>query len=66
LLSGNLEKREIAKGGQHMCNEIDSKLLPMKETGGYIVGLDHLVHGEFTVQRFKEYVDYIKTKLAME
>lgn len=66
FLSGNLDKREIAKGGQHMRNEIDSKLLPMKETGGYIVGLDHLVHVEFTVQRFKEYADYIKTKLAME
>lgn len=66
FLAGNLDKREIAKGGQYMRNEINSKLPLMKETGGYVAGLDHLVHVEFTVQRFKEYADYIKTKLAIE
>jgi uroporphyrinogen decarboxylase len=66
FLVGNLDKREIAKGGQYMRNEIDSKLPTMKETGGYVAGLDHLVHVEFTLQRFKEYADYIKTKLAIE
>jgi hypothetical protein len=49
-----------------MRNEIDSKLPTMKETGGYVAGLDHLVHVEFTLQRFKEYADYVKTKLAIE
>jgi hypothetical protein len=38
----------------------------MKEFGGYIAGLDHLVPIDFTFQRFKEYADYIKTQLAIE
>jgi len=66
FLVGNLDKREIAKGGEAMRKEIDSKLPLMKETGGYIAGLDHLVHIEFTLQRFKEYSDYLKTKLTIE
>ena len=66
FLVGNLDKREIAKGGEAMRKEIDSKLPLMKETGGYIAGLDHLVHIEFTFQRFKEYSDYLKTKLTIE
>jgi uroporphyrinogen decarboxylase len=66
FLGGNLDKREIAKGGQAMRKEVDSKLAFMKETGGYIAGLDHLVHVEFTLQRFREYADYLKQRLAME
>jgi uroporphyrinogen decarboxylase len=66
FLAGNLDKREIAKGGQPMRNEVDSKLPVMKEMGGYVAGLDHLVHVEFTFQKFKEYADYIKTKLSVE
>jgi len=41
------------------------KIPVMKETGGYIVGLDHLVPVEFTFQKFKEYADYIKQKLII-
>jgi len=63
FLAGNLNKIEIAKGGRAMQNEIDSKLPYMKETSGYIAGLDHLVHVEFTFEKFKEYAEYIKDKL---
>jgi uroporphyrinogen decarboxylase len=63
FLAGNLDKKEIAKGGEAMQKEIDSKIPYMKETGGYIAGLDHLVHVEFTLNRFKEYADYLKKKL---
>jgi hypothetical protein len=66
FLIGNLDKREIAKGGEAMRKEVDSKLPLMKGFGGYIAGLDHLVPIEFTFQRFKEYADYIKTQLAIE
>jgi len=66
FLAGNLDKREIAKGGEAMPREIDSKLPLMKETGGYVAGLDHLVHVEFTFERFKEYADYLKKKLIVE
>jgi len=65
FLVGNLDKREIAKGGEAMRKEIDSKLPLMKETGGYVAGLDHLVHVEFTLERFKEYADYLKKRLLV-
>lgn len=57
---------EIAKGGESMRNEIDSKLPFMKETGGYVVSLDHDVPVEFTLERFKEYADYLKPRLVMD
>lgn len=66
FLAGNLDKREIAKGGEPMRKEIDSKLLVMKETGGYIAGLDHLVPVELTLERFKEYATYLKERLVVE
>ena len=37
-----------------------------KELGGYAPGLDHLVHGSFTFEKFKEYADYVKKKLGYE
>lgn len=66
FLAGNLDKREIAKGGKSMRSEIDGKLPMMKETGGYIAGLDHLVHVELTLERFKEYAEYLKQNLAVD
>ncbi|MGA2628485.1 MAG: hypothetical protein ABSF63_15655 [Candidatus Bathyarchaeia archaeon] len=42
-----------------MRKEIDSKLPFMKETGGYVVGLDHIVPVEFTLDKFREYADYL-------
>ncbi len=65
FLAGNLNKIEIAKGGQAMRKEIDSKLPMMKETGGYIAGIDHHVHVEFTLETFKEYADYLKKRLPL-
>jgi len=66
FLVGNLDKREIAKGGEAMQKEIDLKLPFMKETGGYVAGLDHLVHVEFTLEKFREYADYLKGKLVIQ
>jgi uroporphyrinogen-III decarboxylase len=64
FLGGNFDKREIEKGGEAMRKEIDSKLPPLKESGGYIPGLDHDVPVSFTLERFKEYADYLKKQLA--
>ncbi|MGA2240335.1 MAG: hypothetical protein ABSG74_14110 [Candidatus Bathyarchaeia archaeon] len=40
-----------------------SKLPVLKELGGYLPGADHLIPVEFTLERFKEYGDYIKRYL---
>jgi uroporphyrinogen decarboxylase len=65
FLGGNFDKREIEKGGEAMRKEIDAKLPMMKETGGYLAGLDHDVPVSFTLERFKEYADYLKKQLLM-
>jgi len=63
FLIGNLDKREIVKGGEPMKREIDSKVPVLKELGGYIPGLDHLVPVEFAFEKFKEYCEYLKKYL---
>jgi len=64
FLIGNLDKRALAKGGEAMKQEIDSKVPILKELGGYIPGVDHLVHVEFTYEKFKEYSEYLKKQLS--
>lgn len=63
FLIGNLDKRELAKGGEAMRKEVDSKLPILKEMGGYIPGADHLIHVEFSLEKFKEYANYIQKLL---
>ena len=64
FLIGNLDKRELAKGGEAMHNEVDKKVPVLKELGGYIPSADHLIHIEFTLKRFKEYAEYIQQYLS--
>lgn len=63
-VSGNIDKREAILGGERMRKEVDSKLAVAEELGGYAPGIDHLVSAEFTFEKFKEYVDYMKLKLS--
>lgn len=63
FLAGNLDKSELAKGGEAMRNEVDSKIPELKRLGGYIAGCDHLPPPEFTFPKFQEYSDYLKSKL---
>ncbi len=63
FLIGNLDKRELARGGAAMQSEVDKKVPILKEMGGYIPGADHLIHIEFTLKRFREYAEYIKQYL---
>lgn len=60
---GNLDKRELAKGGEAMRREVDSKVPELKEMGGYVPGADHLIHVEFSLEAFKEYANYLKQLL---
>jgi uroporphyrinogen decarboxylase len=64
FLAGNLDKREIARGGEAMRKEVESKISMLKEMGGYIPGLDHIVGAGFTFERFKEYSSYLKKYLT--
>ena len=64
FLIGNLDKRGLAAGGERMRREVDSKVPMLKELGGYIPGADHLIHVEFTLEKFKEYSEYLKKHLS--
>lgn len=66
FLIGNLDKRELAKGGAAMRKEVDSKVPIMKEMGGYIPGADHLLPFEFSLERFREYAAYLQRLLPYE
>ena len=61
-LLGNLDKRKLRLGGEIMKKEVDRGIAVAKEYGGYIPGVDHVV-ADFTYSVFKEYADYIQTKL---
>jgi hypothetical protein len=50
----------LAKGEEAMMREVDSKVPVLKEMGGYIPGADHAIPTELTLERFKEYAEYIK------
>lgn len=63
FLIGNLDKRELAKGGEAMRNEVDSKVPILKELGGYIPSADHVIQPEFSLDCFREYSEYMKSIL---
>ncbi len=64
FLAGNIDKRKVAQGGQTMQKEVDTKLVVMKETGGYIPGMDHVVPLDVSYTRFIEYTNYVKNRLT--
>jgi len=63
FLAGNLDKRELMKGGEAMRIEVSSKLPTLKESGGYIPTMDHGVPSEFSLKNFMEYAEYMKKQL---
>lgn len=64
FLIGNLDKRELAEGGERMRREVASKVPKLKEMGGYVPGADHVVHVEFRFRKFEEYARYMKSQLV--
>ncbi len=65
FLAGNIDKRKVAQGGEAMRKEADAKLTVMKETGGYIPGMDHVVPLDVSYDRFVEYANYIRKQLTL-
>ena len=66
FIMGNLDKRELAKGGEAMRREVDSKVPVLKEMGGYVPSADHLIHVDFSLEKFREYTDYMQRLLPYE
>lgn len=64
ILVGNIDKRIVASGDKDAIREeIESKVPYLKEEGGYIASLDHLVPPDIPLEGFKYYVSVLKEYL---
>jgi len=63
LLMGNIDKRALSKGRAAIEKEVKSKLPYLKDGGGYIPGVDHLVPPDISFQNFRYYSQLLKKHL---
>lgn len=60
--SGGIDKRKIAAGKTAIEEEIDAKIKPMLESGGYIPQIDHSIPPDISYENMMYYVE-LKRKL---
>jgi len=61
-LAGGIDKREIAKDRKAIRKELESKILPLRDRGGFIPHLDHTFPPEISYDNFLYYLE-VKEKL---
>lgn len=61
LLIGNIDKREVAKGGKALEREVSAKLPSLLEDGGYIPSLDHCVSPDISFGNYCHYIKLVKS-----
>jgi hypothetical protein len=59
---GGIDKMEIAKGRKAIDAELEAKIPPMLEQGGYIPFLDHAIHPDIS---YADFMYYIERKLKL-
>jgi uroporphyrinogen decarboxylase len=62
-LVGNIDKRAVAKGKADIRREVESKLPYLKEAGGFIPMVDHVIPPDISLENFKYYSDCVKSHL---
>ena len=62
ILAGGIDKMEIAKGKQAIEKELNAKIPPLMEQGGYIPFLDHSIPPDISYRDFMYYME-LKLKL---
>jgi len=60
---GNIDKRVLTMRKEAIKYEIDKKLPYLKEEGGYIPGLDHVIPPDVSLENFTFYANYLKKYL---
>ena len=63
FMMGNIDKRALTSGKEAIRNEVNSKVPALKESGGYVPGLDHLVPPNIPLKNFKYYAEYLSQYL---
>ena len=56
-LAGGIDKRELAKGRAEIDAELDRRIPPLLETGGYIPHIDHAVPPDISLDNFRYYIE---------
>jgi uroporphyrinogen decarboxylase len=62
VLVGGIDKQEIAKGRAAIERELNAKIPPLLESGGYIPMLDHTFHPDISYENLRHYLE-VKAKL---
>jgi len=62
-LAGGIDKREIAKGPDAIRRELESKIPPLLEQGGYIPHIDHAIDPDISWENMQYYME-LKLKLT--
>jgi uroporphyrinogen-III decarboxylase len=60
IISGGIDKREIAKGPAAIDRELEAKLPAMFRRGGYLPSMDHHVPPEVSYDNFRHYVNKVR------
>jgi len=60
IISGGIDKREIAKGRDAINRELERKLPPLFRRGGYLPSLDHHVPPEVSYADFVFYIERVQ------
>ena len=60
IISGGIDKREIAKGPAAIDRELEAKLPTMFRRGGYLPSMDHHVPPEVSYDNFRYYVNKVR------
>jgi uroporphyrinogen decarboxylase len=63
VMSGGIDKRAVAVGGEMMRREVD-RVMPVVEEGGYLPALDHGAPPDISWGNFCEYMDYLVFRLG--
>lgn len=61
VIMGGIDKRVLAKDKSAIEAEVMSKVPPLLEKGGYIIGLDHAVPPDVPLENFKYFLELVRS-----
>jgi hypothetical protein len=62
-LAGGIDKREIAKGPEAIRRELEAKIPPLMDEGGFIPHIDHAIHPDISWDDMQYYME-LKRRLT--
>jgi len=64
-LLGNIDKRALVEGKEAIEKELESKLPPLIESGGFIPHIDHSVPPDVPFQNYRYYINLLKRYIGL-